>query len=286
VSSTATRSAPAQLGEHGLQGALAGDELVLRDLEEDPREVGGQRGRGLGGDEGGRAEVDREVGVARAPGDGERRGDGAQLELDAQAAAVGEREPRVRRSPGRRVEARERLVARNAAGAQVDDRLEDGDHAVLSREQLLDLAALLGGSGEPGQAIGLQALLGREPFDELGLHGRVEQLEAVLALVLGEVHRDVGVAQQLLAGGGPRQAHRDADARRDRDVLAAQVERHLERLDEARGDLRRPLDARAVPRAARRTRRRRRRAAVSAERRHARSRLATPTSSSSPAAWP
>ena len=61
---------------------------------------------------------------------------------------------------------------------------------------------------------------------------------AVLAVPLGPVHRDVGVAQQLL--GGDPLARRDPDARRhasrESACAAAERERLLERFEQALGD--------------------------------------------------
>ena len=56
----------------------------------------------------------------------------------------------------------------------------------------------------------------------------VEDLVAALAAGLGLVHRDVGVAQQVVDGADPRRDDRDADARADLDGDAG----HLDRLDQ------------------------------------------------------
>ena len=82
-----------------------------------------------------------------------------------------------------------------------------------------------------------QAALEREPLDGLGVHrGRVE-LVVVAALLLGPVHRRVGVAHQglrVVAVGG---VDGDAHARRDEELAAVDPEGVVDRRRRSSGDL-------------------------------------------------
>ena len=71
------------------------------------------------------------------------------------------------------------------------------------------------------------------------VHRGLEHLIAALALLLRHVHRDVGVAQQLLGVGhlGALGGDRDADRGPDEDLLAFQAEGRFERLHHAVGDV-------------------------------------------------
>ena len=70
-------------------------------------------------------------------------------------------------------------------------------------------------------------------------HGRVhrfvEKLKRITAGILRAVHRDLGLAQQVIRGGVDVPAHRDADARRDMDVLAFNAERKAECFEQSSG---------------------------------------------------
>ncbi len=109
----------------------------------------------------------------------------------------------------------ERLDTDDRATGEVDDRL------VLEEELLL-----LDGAPEVGLEL--------EPLHRLELHPGLEQLAPVLAATLGEVHRDVGVADDLIRlptvvlDG-------DSDARRDECLPPADGER----LSQSGGDPRR-----------------------------------------------
>ena len=77
------------------------------------------------------------------------------------------------------------------------------------------------------------------------------------AVGLGEVHRGVGFAEQRLDARHVVVDARDADAHRDVELLAGEVERLVERAADALGDRRRRSRGRRRPRTGRRTRRRR-----------------------------
>ena len=71
----------------------------------------------------------------------------------------------------------------------------------------------------------------------------VENLEALLLVGLGAIHRDVGVAQKLLGFLVPRVTDRYADAGRGKKLLAVDGHRLLERLDHPLGNAHRGIDA-------------------------------------------
>ena len=76
------------------------------------------------------------------------------------------------------------------------------------------------------------------------VHRGLEDLVAALARLLRHVHRDVGVAQELLRASSPPSPvpsdDGDADARADEDLLALEVERLLQHLHDPVGDVRGP----------------------------------------------
>ena len=126
--------------------------------------------------------------------------------------SIGATTPALRMSP-----AQERLDADDLARRQVHDRLVEHD----------ELVALEGP---------LEVALEREPGERGRVHARLEDLDAVLAVALGHVHRDVGVAQQLVGRLVARRQHRDPDAGVDEELLAALRERRLERGQQPLGD--------------------------------------------------
>jgi hypothetical protein len=68
------------------------------------------------------------------------------------------------------------------------------------------------------------------------VHLRLEQPVATLAVALGDVHRGVGVADQLVgAGGGVALGDRDAEAAADEEVLALESQRRGERRENPLG---------------------------------------------------
>ena len=79
----------------------------------------------------------------------------------------------------------------------------------------------------------LQIGLELDALEYLGAHRRLEEGVPALAVGLGAVHRDVGVAQQLLAAPA---AHDDPDRGGDEDLAALDLERRVQRLDDALGD--------------------------------------------------
>ena len=108
-----------------------------------------------------------------------------------------------------------------------------------------------------------------------------------LPRLLGLVHGDVGVAQQLLGVRARVLAGGDADAEADVEQLLAGGDRQGEGLQGALGELDgAALDRRTGGGRGRRTRRRRGARRRRRRRRSASSREATPRSSSSPIAWP
>ena len=115
------------------------------------------------------------------------------------------------------VPADERLDAGDAAGLQRDDRLVDEPE--LSR---LDAA------GEVGLEL--------EPLEGARVHLLLEQLDAVLALLLGQVHGHVGVAQHDLGRRRPVVDRGDADAGGDHDLAAVDAERAAEVVEQAQGE--------------------------------------------------
>ena len=122
--------------------------------------------------------------------------------------------------------ARERLAAEQRARAERDDRL------VLEEELAV---------GQRAADVGLEA----QALAQRLLHVRLEHDVAILAGGFGVVHRDVGVAQQILGCAlGRRERHAHADA--DLDVGLPDHERHAERFDQLGGgplDIRQPVDA-------------------------------------------
>ena len=118
------------------------------------------------------------------------------------------------------VPAHERLGGGHVAGGQLDDRLQLDD----------ELAAL-------GRA--LEVLLEAVAAQDGGVHRRLEDLVALLAGVLGRVHGDVGVAQQLLGAlGVGRPALDDPEARVRGDLVPGDREGPFEQPDDAVGDAR------------------------------------------------
>ena len=181
-------------------------------------------------------------------GRGERRGERLGLEGVAESAAVRLGEPLVGRLVGRAVEARERLVAGHAAGAEVDDRLEGDRERVRVLEHGDDLGALLVAADEPD---------GRLVSRSVGL-GQLRRVdgEAALAVALGVVHREIAAAQEILDVADVGAADRHADAGPDDQRLSGDVDRRLQRR-ERRVRPPPPRAGRRSPRAGRRTRRRR-----------------------------
>ena len=97
-----------------------------------------------------------------------------------------------------------------------------------------------------------------EPLEHALVHGRLEQAVAALAVALGDVHRGVRVADQLVGvDGGLALGDRDAEAAADEQLLALERSGIRERLEDALGGVGGVLRARRRPRAGPRTRRRR-----------------------------
>ena len=87
----------------------------------------------------------------------------------------------------------------------------------------------------------LQVRLQLQPSQRRVVHPGFEDLVAVLARFLRDVHRDVGVAEELLRALRPGRAGRtgggDADARADEHLLAVELERRLEGREDPRRDV-------------------------------------------------
>ncbi len=173
------RAALAQLGQARLERLLGREQLVLGELDDHVGEVGGQDVGDRRRQQRAGADVERQE---RADGPARHRERGAQgerLELGAEAGAMGLGEPLVGTPHGLAVDAGERLVAADAAGGELEHRLEDHVHRVLAAaQQRLDLAALVGARG-PGRQVG----------------GVAAGLAA--AGVLGGVEGGVGALEQL-----------------------------------------------------------------------------------------
>ena len=118
----------------------------------------------------------------------------------------------------RMLPAHQRLLGDQAAGVEVDDRLE------VQRE-------LLALDREP------QLLLQTMALEHRGAHARVEHLELALARGLGLVHGHVGVADELLGRKLAAVAGGDADADVDRNALRPDADRQDERLHDSARDL-------------------------------------------------
>ncbi len=63
-----------------------------------------------------------------------------------------------------------------------------------------------------------------DPLEGSGLHRSLEHLVAGLAVELGPVHREVGVADERLGFAGPARTDRDADADADEQLVAVDGE--------------------------------------------------------------
>ena len=88
-----------------------------------------------------------------------------------------------------------------------------------------------------------QVRLHLQPGLELVLHGRLEQLEAILAQLLRLVHGQVGADHQLLGVVPADLAEGDADAAADEGLLAGQIERLAQGLEDPAGHRYDLLDA-------------------------------------------
>ena len=115
------------------------------------------------------------------------------------------------------VPAQQRLEAGDATGGQLDDRL------VVQHE-------LVAGERAPQVCLELASL------KCLLVHARLEDDVRALATLLGLVHRDVGVAHQLV-GRVDERAHRDTDARLGERLAVGELERLAHRAKHPLGHL-------------------------------------------------
>ncbi len=161
----------------------------------------------------GARDVDAQVRSA-APGRGLARGVAQHPapERDDQSGLLGERDELARAEQAAlgMLPAHERLEARVAAEVEVDDRLVVQDQFLVLDRALELLAAV-----EAGDGVGVQV--------------GGEDRAAVRARGLGGVHREVGVAQQVVAGVGAR----DPDARAQVQALALEHHRRREHAEQA-----------------------------------------------------
>ena len=122
-----------------------------------------------------------------------------------------------------------------------DQRLDAGDASAVELDHRLVVQDELAVLDRPLE-VGLQL----ESLQRRLVHGRLEDLVPALAALLGHVHRDVGVAEQLFGIPGLSLLdHGDPEARPDEDLLPLQQERVLEHLHDPIGDVGR-LDALAA----------------------------------------
>ncbi len=112
--------------------------------------------------------------------------------------------------------ARQRLDADDPTGGEVDDRLV-GDAQLVALDRLTEIA------------IELDAGL------DVGLHLRLVPAVRPGPLDLGPVHRQIGVAQQVVARLGAELGHDDADAGADEHLGDGDPERIAQRVDQALG---------------------------------------------------
>ena len=148
-------AALAELRQRVREQAVADVDLVLGELDDHVGEVVGEDALdGLGGERR-RADVDGDVRSRRASERSQRGLDRGGLELGAEPAGVGLREPGRGRAVRRVREAREGLVADQPAGGERGDGLvERLDRPLL--EDALDLRALRGVAAEP-DVVGVEA---------------------------------------------------------------------------------------------------------------------------------
>lgn len=92
----------------------------------------------------------------------------------------------------------------------------------------LELAAL-----QPPAKVGLH----RHAAGQVLVQARVEEAEVVAALILGAIHGDVGMLDQGLMRDAVIGVDGDADAGRDVELVAAEMERGLQRRQDLFGDV-------------------------------------------------
>ena len=112
---------------------------------------------------------------------------------------MGLSEPGIRRAVSGGGEPRERLIAGDRAGAQIENRLERHSDRVVALQEAEDLLALLRTALEPRQPFGLGRCRSR-----LGetLKVAVVELPPALTTALGGVHGEVRLAQHLVDARG------------------------------------------------------------------------------------
>src|SRR5487761_1560470 len=136
---------------------------------------------------------------------------------EADLFGEGDERDRLKKSTRRMLPAHERLETHDRTGDQVEDRL-------VVDAQLL------------GQHRSSHVVLELETLHDRDMHLVPELLDAVLTLLLRQVHREVGVAQELIAGV-TRQTESDADTHRRGDFLSRHVDRLTKALHETIGHI-------------------------------------------------
>jgi hypothetical protein len=91
-----------------------------------------------------------------------------------------------------------------------------------------------------------QVVLDLKALGGVAAHDGVEQLEAPAAVLLGAVHRGIGLADEVLRGPGQVSGDRDPDARGDELLGRAELERPAQCFGHALGDADRQLGLREV----------------------------------------
>ena len=257
------RAAGAQRVELAVERRLGREQLVLRELDDDPREVLRQHGAHLVRDERARAHVEGEERPLRPAARPQRGAQRGRLERRAEPDAVRLVEPLVGR-PERAVgHPGERLVAGDAARGQLEHRLEERDDRVLARQQRLDLGPL----PVAGELAGEPAVVAAR-LVAAGALGEVER-------AVGELEQPRGLVRVLREGGD---AGRAGERRRRRPGRPRSPRAPARRPPRRRRRPRRGGSGRTPPRRGARPCRRRgpRRAA----------RAATSMRTLSPSAWP
>ena len=213
----------------GRLGDLDLEERRLRDLDHQALrsqaagfEALAEAGDDVRADELARGQVDADPRTAdrRAPVSGgpARLVDDPVRQRGDEPARLGDRDELAGRDePSVAHPANERLVADRLAGREVDDRL------VVEPEVA---------GGDPGGEIGAELELRVRGL----VHGRLVDLHAALAVTLGEVHRDVGVAHEFVSGLVVGRGHGHADAGVRDELVPRDVERFAERRQHALGD--------------------------------------------------
>src|SRR5690606_36970605 len=113
-----------------------------------------------------------------------------------------------------------------------DEGLEAPDSARVQIELRLVVDLELALADRPAQP-GLDVA----PLAQARVHPRLEEPMGAAAFGLGAVEREVAHLHELFGARAVVRGERDADARADDDRVAFELERAVERLDDARGEI-------------------------------------------------